>query len=88
MNIVKAEKQSELHGIAIELLSSYYDIKNRGEQCWTKRFKDSELSHIGYLLKIDNKYVGFIGVIVSKITIHEKINLVGIKSLIKQIIII
>jgi hypothetical protein len=69
MNIVKAEKQSELYGIAIELLCSHYDIKNRGEQYWTKRFKNSELSHIGYLLKIDNKYVGFIGVIGSKITI-------------------
>lgn len=69
MNIVKAEKQSELYGIAIELLSSHYDIKNRGEQYWTKRFKNSELSHIGYLLKIENKYVGFIGVIGSEITI-------------------
>lgn len=48
MNIVKAEIQSELYGITIELLCSHYDIKNRGEQYWTKRFKNSEVTYIGY----------------------------------------
>ena len=66
MNIVKAEKQSELYGIAIELLCNHYDIKNRGELYWSKRFENSQLKHIGYLLKIDNEYVGFIGVIGSE----------------------
>jgi len=63
MEVLKVLKKSKLYDYAIDLLSNKYDWKNRGKEYWKKRFNKNQLDFIGYILKIDNKYVGFLGVI-------------------------
>lgn len=63
MEVLKVLKKSKLFDSAIELLANDYDWKNRGKEYWKKRFEKNQIDFIGYILKIDNKYVGFLGVI-------------------------
>lgn len=66
MKVIKVEKNSYLFDVVIDLLVKHYDVKNRGQEYWIKRFSKLEPSYVGYLLDIDSKYVGFIGVISSE----------------------
>jgi len=64
MKIVKVHKHSFLFNSAIDLLVSEYDFKNRGKKYWIERYtKSNELDYIGYLLEIENRFCGFLGVI-------------------------
>jgi hypothetical protein len=69
MEVLKVLKKSNLYDYAIDILSNKYDWKNRGKEYWKKRYNKNQLDFIGYILKIDNKYVGFVGFVGNKDTI-------------------
>ena len=66
MKIIKVNKKTKEHDIAINMVANNYDSKNRGENYWFNRFDKTELDYIGYLLVLNNNYIGFMGVIGSK----------------------
>ena len=66
MKIIEVRKEELFFGKAIDLLTNKYDTKNRGRKFWINRFDKSKSNRIGYLLEIDSKLVGFLGLIESK----------------------
>lgn len=66
MRIIEVKKEAAFYDEAIVLLTEKYDkIKNRGRKFWISRFEKGESNRIGFLLEIDSKLVGFLGLIES-----------------------
>tara|TARA_Y100001958_G_C21248633_1_gene581695 strand:- start:6553 stop:7185 length:633 start_codon:yes stop_codon:yes gene_type:complete len=66
MDIIKVYKNSKYYNIAINILKDKYDKKKRGEQYWKKRYQKSKLNYIGFLLKVESEFVGFLGFLGNK----------------------
>ena len=63
MKVLKVHKDSKLFKVSIKILNEKYDYKNRNSNFWVERYSKTKLDYIGFLLKIENTYAGFLGVI-------------------------
>ena len=73
MKVIEVKKREALYEETIDLLINKYDKKNRGREFWISRFEKSESNRIGFLLEIDSKLVGFLGLIKSN-------NIIGLST--------
>lgn len=73
MKVIEVKKRGALYEEAIDLLINMYDKKNRSRKFWISRFEKSESNRIGFLLEIDSKLVGFLGLI-------ESNNMIGLST--------
>ena len=66
MEVIEVTKTNNFYNNALDLLSDKYDKKNRGRKYWIDRYDKCKSERIGYLLRIDLKFVGFLGLIGSE----------------------
>ncbi len=64
MEVIDVYKFDKHFKHVVDLLTSEYDYKNRGEEYWIKRFTNSKnLDKVGFLLKVNDVVCGFLGII-------------------------